>query len=67
MKRTLRIASNLVALLEHASSFSSLGMSVGSCAFELRARRLADHQDASNCYAISDSLIRWSYPEVNLS
>jgi hypothetical protein len=67
MKRTLQIAPNLAALSEHASSFNSLGMSVGTCAVNLRARRLADHQDASNCHAISDSLIRWSYPEVNLS
>jgi hypothetical protein len=67
MKRTLQLAPNLVALLESASSFNSSGMSVGNCAVALRARRLADHQDASNSYAILDSLIRWSYPEVNLS
>jgi hypothetical protein len=67
MKRTLLIAPNLVASSEHASSFNSLEMSVGGCAVALRTRRLADHQDASNRYANSDLLIRWSYPEVNLS
>jgi hypothetical protein len=67
MKRTLQIAPNLVALSEHASLVNSLGMSVGTCPVEPRARRSADHQNISNCYAISDSLIRWSYPEVDLS
>jgi hypothetical protein len=67
MKRTLQIALNLVARPEHLSSLNSLGVSVDTYIVELRASRFADHQDANVCRALSDSLIGWSYPEVNLS
>jgi hypothetical protein len=67
MKRTLQIAPNLVARPEHVSSLISLGESVDTYTVELRARRFSDHQDANICRALSDSLIGWFYPEVNLS
>jgi hypothetical protein len=67
MKRTLQIHPNLTARSEHPLSLNSLPMFVGNRSFESGAHQFADRQNISDCYAISDSLIRWSYPEVNLS